>query len=78
MFALLCTRAAFNPSGHQCLFSILPCAENASYHPIVTMDAVLKCGRFANVGNAAQLQPHSDQFFGTIEKDVQQAAEQNR
>lgn len=42
------------------------------------MDVVLKCGRFANVGNAApNLKPHDSQYFGGVEQQVQLVAERN-
>jgi len=43
------------------------------------MDAVLKCSRFANVGNAAgHLEPHASMFFNAVENQVQEVDEQGR
>jgi len=51
-------------------------SDDPEYCATGSMDAVLKCGRFANVGNAAKhLQPHGNEFFGEVEKQVKEVAE---
>jgi len=48
----------------QALYLQCPLVD-ADYSATGSMDAVLKCGRFANVGNAApNLKPHDSQYFG--------------
>jgi len=53
--------------------------EDPNYSATAGMDAVLKCSRFANVGNAAgYLEPHASMFFNAVENQVQEVDEQGR
>jgi len=54
--------------------------EDPNYSATAGMDAVLKCSRFANVGNAAgHLEPHASMFFNNaVENQVQEVDEQGR
>lgn len=55
------------------------CADDPNYCATASMDAVLKCGRFANVRNAARhLQPHRTEYLGVVEKQVEELAERGR
>lgn len=61
-----------------------PCnAEDANalspeYSPSVSVDAVVKAGRFASVGNAANIEPHCNTFFGAVEQSIEQLAKNDR
>jgi hypothetical protein len=53
--------------------------EDPNYSATAGMDAVLKCLRFANVGNAAgHLELHASMFFNAVENQVQEVDEQGR
>jgi len=50
-----------------------------NYSATAGIDAVLKCSRFANVGNAAgYLEHHASMFFNAVENQVQEVDEQGR
>jgi len=43
---------------------------DASFQATVSVDAVLKCGRFAAAGKGGNLAPDPHQFFNDVEKGV--------